>query len=140
MGKSKTCVYFPKHSSLQLPYIVSYHRGLDFFNALEGLRIFTYQLQHLMSTLITCFVMFHDLKIFEKGQLLLITHTITHHKHTLAQSNRYIKQVYTMCIAQRSCSGLIDSSKVLKIYLVILQSKVVQPSTGFCINAMMKFA
>ena len=44
-----------------------------------------------------------------------------------------------MCIAQRSCSGLIDSSKVLKIYLVILQSKVLQPSTGFCINAMMKF-
>ena len=40
-----------------------------------------------------------------------------------------------MCIAQHSFFGLIDSSKVLKIYFVILQYKVLQP----CINAMMKF-
>ena len=90
MGKSKTCVYFPKHSSLYLPYIVSYHRGIDFYNAPEGLWTFNYHLQHLISTLITCFVMFYDLKIFEK-RIVAIDYP---HNYTPQTYTHAIKQIY----------------------------------------------
>ena len=131
MGKSKTCVY-SQNTPLFSFHIVSYHRGLDFFNAPEGLWIFNHQLQHLISTLITCFVMFYDLKIFEKRIVAIdYPHNYTPQTYTHAIKQIYKAEVYTMCIAQHSCSGHIDSSKVSKIYIVILQSKVFQPSTGF---------